>query len=125
MSPAAGGRSYGIADYCEASSTAKIDVRGSYFRVEGENRYRLVSAQSRITAPYELGAGANPPVLATNWSLKGMDSFFETDCDDTVCNATPSPDAETHLLTFDPAYTGTGPDHGPWFDTQLAKCRGP
>ena len=78
---------------------------------------------SRVNSPYSLGSGSNPRTVGTNWSVKGMDTFVETDCSTTLCNHNNLGPA-SHLLTFDPSCTNSDSDHGPWFDTVSQKCRG-
>lgn len=74
---------------------------------------------STVDAPYWLGSGATPPSYVTaNWSVKGADTFIETDCAASGCAAVGT---QSHLLSFD-ATTCTG-SGGPWFDVTVKACR--
>lgn len=76
-----------------------------------------ISSGSNVNSPFFWGSGTNPP--AGLKSVKGQDTFVETDCDTTGC-ADSSLGSETHMLVYNPACLTSGP----WFDIGLSKCRG-
>jgi hypothetical protein len=126
-----GGQAYAlITGAGSATNGSKAFVRGTRFvaSAPGGTAVRVASVHSTATidAPYELGSGSNPPAVSTAWSIKGQDTFVETDCSATRCdgNTTPALGTSSHVLIFDPACGGPLPHQGPWFDTVSQKCRG-
>jgi hypothetical protein len=112
----------GIFNACNTGSAMNLQIQGTYFNVSGgATPFRVFD--SRVNSPYSLGSGSNPRTVGTNWSVKGMDTFVETDCSATLCNHN-NLGAASHLLTFDPGCTNSDSDHGPWYDTVTQKCRG-
>jgi|GEM_PF-5981531 len=109
------GNTRAIANFC-ASQPGAVKARGSQFEVTGNNT--LIRVSGVVDSPYDLGSGANPPVVSNVWSVRGYDRFLETDCGAT-CQST-SQGSQIHELVFDPN-CGTA---GRWFDTTTRKCRG-
>jgi hypothetical protein len=114
-----GGSVMGLRNACTGTFTGSVAARGNQFDLVGPTRRRLYTIGGAFDAPYSLGSGANPPNVGTLWSVKGMDTFVETDCSATRCNDT-SQGGESHLLSYDTGCTTAGP----WFDQTAQLCRG-
>jgi len=106
-----GGRAHIMDSTFNMSSCDNTDACGGTLQ-------RIADFGGTVRSVFQWESAAAPPKVS---SLDGMDTFVETDCAASGCEAAGN---ETHMLVYNSHCATVGPTTDPWFDIITGTCRG-